>query len=458
MRKAVLAAVVAAAALAGVVAAVVLSGGGGDKAAPPASTGPTAPGTTAATSVATTAPTMTGTTATTATTPSTGGLGASTAPVDTTHIDLPPPPTRHSRRTRTFLVGTVDDALAQDGRQFAQAQADLSRDAGFDAAVVSATWHRGQRRPPARLVHTLRNVGTAAGRARMKLAVVVWHGLGEDTPRGPAERADFAAYAAGVVKALPKLRFVIVGNEPNLSTFWRPQFGGGGRDVAARAYADLLARSYDAIKAERPSVRVLGGALSPRGADRPHGSRPTHSPTAFIRDLGAAYRASHRHRPLMDGFAFHPYMEASRFSPTGRHPENTTITIADYPKLVALLGEAFDGTAQPGQRLPIYYTEFGVQTRVPSQKRRFYVDLDSPARRDAVPFPVQGAYYRRALELAYCQPTVRGLFVFHTFDEPGLGGWQSGLYFADRTPKPSLPAFKRSVADLRNGGFPRCHR
>ena len=86
----------------------------------------------------------------------------------------------------------------------------------------------------------------------------------------------------------------------------------------------------------------------------------------FIRDLGAAYRATHRDRPLMDAFAFHPYMEASRFSPTGRHPENTTITIADYPKLVALLGEAFDGTAQPGQRLPIYYTEFGVQTRVPS--------------------------------------------------------------------------------------------
>jgi hypothetical protein len=160
----------------------------------------------------------------------------------------------------------------------------------------------------------------------------------------------------------------------------------------------------------------------------------------------------------MDAFAFHPYMEASRFSPTGAHPKNTTITIADYPKLVALLGEAFHGTAQRGERLPIYYTEFGVQTRVPTQKRGFYVDLDSPAGRDAVPFRVQAAYYRRALELAYCQPTVRGLFVFHTFDEPGLGGWQSGLYFADRTPKPSLPAFKRAVADLRNDGFPRCHR
>jgi hypothetical protein len=159
----------------------------------------------------------------------------------------------------------------------------------------------------------------------------------------------------------------------------------------------------------------------------------------------------------MDAFAFHPYMEASRFSPTGAHPKNTTITIADYPEARRVAGRGLPRHSAAGETLPIY-TEFGVQTRVPTQKRRFYTTLDSPARRDAVPFRVQAAYYRRALELAYCQPTIRGLFVFHTFDEPGLGGWQSGLYFADRTPKPSLPAFKRAVADLRNDRLPPCRR
>ena len=454
-----LAAVVAAAAAAGVVAAMLLSSGGGDSAepGPRASSRAATPG---STSGVTTGPgSGSGSTGeVTSGASTTTALHSATARVDTRGLRLPPPPSRHGRKTRTFLVGTVDDALAQVSPHFAQAQVDVSRDAGFDAAAVSATWHRGERRPPAGLVRVLRNVSRASASARMKLAVVVWHGLGSATPRTPAERADFAAYAAAVVQALPRLRYVIVGNEPNLSTFWKPQFGGGGRDVAARAYADLLARSYDAIKAARPGVRVLGGALSPRGADRPHGSRPTHSPTAFIRDLGAAYRASGRRKPLMDAFAFHPYMLASRDSPTTPHPDNTTVTLADYPKLVALLREAFHGTAQPGERLPIFYTEFGVQTRVPAPKRRFYVDLDSPARTDAVPFRVQAAYYRRALQLAYCQPTVRGLFVFHTFDEPGLNGWQSGLYFADRTPKPSLPAFKRAVADLRNGRFPRCRR
>ena len=449
MKKLALAAAVAAAAAGGLIAAMMLSSGGGDSASPPESAH--APGSSRSVRTATNAPGPT--TPTSRTT-----LHSSTGPVDTSALHLPPPPGPRSTRRRTFVVGVVDDALAQQDPHFAQAQVDLSRGAGFDAAAVSATWHPGERRPPASLVRVLRNVGAAARRARMRLVVVVWNGLGRDTPRSPADRADFAAYAGALVKALPTVRDVIVGNEPNLSTFWKPQFGAGGRDLAARAYADLLARSYDAIKAADPGVRVLGGALSPRGGDRPGGVRPTHSPTAFIRDLGAAYRASGRSRPLMDAFAFHPYMQASRIPPTAAHPENTSITVADYPKLVALLKEAFEGTAQPGARLPIYYTEFGVQMRVPDAKLRFYEDQNSPASTDSVSFALQAAYYRSALGLAYCQPTVRGLFVFHTFDEPILSGWQSGLYFADRTPKPSLAPFKRAVADLHNGRLADCSR
>ena len=448
MKKAVLAAVVAAAALVGVILAVVLSGGGGDDTSSGTSPTTGAQGTTVPT---TTVPATTSDSTTRRETTTAGGT-TSAAPAP------PPPPAPRGPRAKTFLLGTVDDSLAQQSPQFAQSQVDVSRDAGFDAAVISAMWRRGERRPPASLVGVLRTLSSATRKDDMQLAVVVWHGLGRDTPQTPADRAAFAAWAAALVTALPQVRYVIVGNEPNLSTFWKPQFGAGGSDLAAREYTDLLARSYDAIKAARPNVQVLGGALSPRGGDRPGGTRPTHSPTAFIRDLGAAYRASGRHKPLMDAFAFHPYMEASEDSPSAAHPQNTTITLADYPKLVALLEQAFRGTAQPGARLPVYYTEFGVQTGVPTAKRRFYSNLESPARTDSVSFGTQAAYYRRALQLAYCQPTVRGLFIFHTFDEADVGGWQSGLYFADRTPKPSLPAFKRAVADLRNGKLGRCPR
>jgi hypothetical protein len=448
VKKALLAAAVAVAAVCGVIAAIVISSGGGDSASPAT----TAAGTTTPSQPDGTTPATTGTTTRAVTT-----RPSATAPVDTTEVRLPPPPSpKSSARIRSFVVGTVDDALVQQSPQFAQAQVDVSRDAGFDAAAVSAAWQPGQRRPPASLVHVLGNVARATRKAHMQLVLVIWNGLARNTPRTPSDRADFAAYAAALVQALPRVKDVVVGNEPNLSTFWKPQFGAGGRDRAAQGYEDLLARSYDAIKAVKPHVQVLGGALSPRGGDRPGGSRPTHSPTAFIRDLGAAYRASGRTKPLMDAFAFHPYMEASRFPPTTPHPKNTSITIADYPKLVALLNEAFHGTDQRGATLPVYYTEFGVQTTVPTNKLRFYDDVDSPARSDSVPFSVQAAYYRRALELAYCQPTVRGLFVFHTFDEARLGGWQSGLYFADRTAKPSLPEFKRAVSELRNGKLPDC--
>jgi hypothetical protein len=427
-----------------VVVAIVVSSGNEQKPAAPAPTG-------ASSSQATTGDTNSGSApTTTATTPN------ATDPVDTSALRLPPPPGRNSTRRQTLVVGVVDDALAQQSRSFAQAQVDISHDAGFDAAIVSATWKRGQRRPPRSLVHALGNVAAAARKDDMRLFVVVWHGLARETPRTPSERADFAEFCAAVVKTFPSVRGVIVGNEPNLNTFWAPQFGAGGRDLAAVAYLDLLARSYDAIKAADAGVQVLGGALAPRGADRPGGSRPTHSPTAFIRDLGSAYRASGRKRPLMDAFAFHPYMQASRVPPTASHPTNTSITVADYPKLVALLEEAFKGTAQPSARLPIYYTEFGVQTNVPPPKLRFYSDPGFAGRSDSVGFDLQAAYYRTALALAYCQPTVRGIFIFHTFDEADFAGWQSGLYFADGTPKPSLPAFKRAVADLRSGKLTTC--
>ena len=74
--------------------------------------------------------------------------------------------------------------------------------------------------------------------------------------------------------------------------------------------------------------------------------RPTHSPTTFIPDLGAAYRASGRTEPIMDAFAFHPYGESSRIAPDFRHRRGTSIGLADYRKLVGLLSRAFDGTAQ----------------------------------------------------------------------------------------------------------------
>jgi len=144
----------------------------------------------------------------------------------------------------------------------------------------------------------------------------------------------------------------------------------------------------------------------------------------------------------MDAFAHHPYLESSRVPPSLAHPRSTTIALADYPKLVRLLGDAFDGTRQPGSKIPILYTEFGVQTRIPAPKRGVYTNHASPAAADAVSEQTQRTYYRPAVAIACRQPTVRGIFIFHVWDEPDLLGWQSGPYYADHTPKSSRGALR----------------
>jgi hypothetical protein len=443
VRKALLIAAVAVLAAVGAIVGVIVSSGGG---------GSSAQSGTSAGSGGTATQTGSGDSGTGSTTTGINPL------VPTTTAAIPPPPGPRSPRRRTFTIGTVDDSLAQRNPASARAQVDLSHRAGFDAIDISATWQRGQAAPSPGVLRGIRNAANAARRDHMRVFLVAWHGFARGTPRGGAERQQFATFVAALVKAIPSAAGVVVDNEPNLNTFWMPQFGPGARDVAAAAYEDLLARTYDAVKAASPSTRVIGVGLSPRGADRLHGIRPTHSPTKFILDLGRDYRDSGRSRPLMDAFAIHPYMIRSKFPPTLAHPRTTQITMADYPKLVTLLDEAFRGTHQRGRTLPILYTEFGVQTVVPRDKVAAYQAGTTPDAADVVAAATQAAYYREALALAYCQPTVRGLFIFHTFDEYSLDGWQSGLYYADRTPKRSLKGFRRAVADLRAGKLTTCGR
>jgi hypothetical protein len=313
--------------------------------------------------------------------------------------------------------------------------------AGLQAVITNSFWAPGQREPSPQEVTELRNAADAAEQADVRPLLIVQHVGSRTTPRTPALRTQFAAYAASLARQIPAYRDFIIGNEPNLNRFWLPQFGPNGENVAARDYLALLAETYDALKAVSEDIRIIGGALAPRGGDDPRASRHTHSPTQFIRDLGSYYRESGRDEPVMDAFAHHPYLERANLPPTFAHPNSTTIALADYDKLVALLGEAFDGTEQRGADIPILYTEFGVQTQIPPAKIDVYTNRTSAAAADVVDEATQKRYYREAYELACSQETVEGLYIFHIWDEPDLLGWQSGLYYADHTPKSSRDAF-----------------
>ena len=336
---------------------------------------------------------------------------------------------------RPFVVGAVEDAPKWNASAVGEAKS-----AGFRADVLSAVWRRGASVQTDSAV--LAPAVASLARAGVAPVLAVYQ-LSSNTPNDAADRDSFAAYAAGLVRALPQVRTVIVGNEPNLNLFWMPQFDPNGGDAAASSYEQLLAVTYDAIKQARSSVTVVGGALAPHGGDNPNATRPTHSPTRFLEDLGAAYRSSGRTKPLMDALDVHVYGEYPRIPPTLAHPRTTSIGIADYGKLVALVKRAF------GNELPIVYGEYGVETAIPPSKRAHYTGHEVVTPVDEA---TQARYYVEAIDLASCQPDVTALYLFHVLDETSLAGLQSGLYYADGTPKSSLPAVRKAIE------HPKCRR
>ena len=358
----------------------------------------------------------------------------------------------HAGAGKPIMVGAAEDAAKQSDPVGAYAKMSLARLAGFDAIRLTAIWTPGEDEIGGDELIGLSNAAEAASLNGIRVFVSVYHYGARTTPLTPTARVQFASYAASIPRLVPYVRDLIIGNEPNLNRFWMPQFTLDGRDAAAPSYLGLLALTYDAVKAVTPEVNVIGGSVSPRGGDKPKSSRPTHSPTAFVRDLGRAYLRSGRTRPVMDWFSFHPYLESSKLPPTFTHPRSTTIALADYDKLVRLLGQAFDGTAQPGSTLPILYDEFGVQTYADPLKRSLYTN-QRPSARDAVDEATQARYYRQALELAACQPNVVGLLFFHVSDEADLDRWQSGVYSADDTPKSSLPTVRAASESARAGSL-----
>jgi hypothetical protein len=339
------------------------------------------------------------------------------------------------------IVGAVEDAAK--GSDPAGAMA-LAGRAGFGAVALSAVWTPPETALPDGELAQLRGAVHAAVADGIRPVVAVYS-FSSVTPVTAEARSQFAAYAASIPRALPQIRDVIVGNEPNLNLFWMPQFGLDGSDAAAAAYLALLAQTYDAIKAVDPTINVIGGALSSRGSDDPAGSRQTHSPTRFIQDLGAAYRASGREKPVFDMFSLHPYPENSSLPPSFAHPKTSSVGLADYDKLTSLLAGAF------GKAPPIVYGEYGIETTIPPPEQHAYAGSEPPTTRPVDP-TIQEADYVQAIRMAVCeQPLVRMLLFFHVSDESRLEGLQSGVYYADGSPKSSLRGVAQAARAAADG-------
>ena len=289
---------------------------------------------------------------------------------------------------------------------------------------VWVSWY-GEARPGPTRTTELGRAEQAATRIGVVLAVF---GFGHSTPRTPAAQRRFCAYAGDALARVPDARAVVVWNEANSPTYWRDGAG---------AYESLLARCYDVLHRVRPGIVVLDSTGS------------AHDPVAFLRALGAAYRASGRTRPLVDAFGHNPYPASAGEPVTARHGGGF-LGEGDYPRLAATLAAAFAGTPQHSHA--VWYLEDGFQTEVPGSLADLYtgretVAVDAPA--------LQAERVRAAIRLAACQPDVRAIFNFELVDESRLAGWQSGLEWRGRHPKPAAAAFATAARDTAHGGV-RC--
>ena len=164
----------------------------------------------------------------------------------------------------------------------------------------------------------------------------------------------------------------MIWNEPNKIQFWSPQTG------SPAAYEALLARCYDMLHADFPGVNVIGFALSSTGND----DALSHSPGAFIRAVGEAYRASGRTRPLFDTVGHHVYGFTASERPWRRHIGSKVLSQGDWNKLMYNLWLAFDGTAQPipdTGGVGIWYMEGGSQTAIDIEKQAAYSGAENVA-------------------------------------------------------------------------------
>jgi chitodextrinase len=329
-------------------------------------------------------------------------------------------------------------------------------DLGAGAFRITLMWSPGQTQLLDADVAKLDRATAATGGLRLVLSVHAT--AGSKAPVDSAGRDAYCTYVRNVLSRYAAIRDVAIWNEPNKSLFWNPQTD------APKLYEALLARCWDVLHGSFSNVNVIGLLLSSTGND----NATSTSPGAFIRSVGDAYRASGRGKRILDTVGYHPYPLNPAERPWLKHIQSKVLALGDWNKLMYNLWLAFNGTAQPipGQAdVSIWYLEVGFQTRVDPAHAGAYTGTEnvaaipddaggepnSPPPSETSAAPDQSTQILDSVRLAACQPFVGGFFNFLLFDEPPLTGWQSGAYWADRTPKDSLAAFRLAIGEANAG-------
>ncbi|HEY3018224.1 MAG TPA: hypothetical protein VGJ23_05285 [Gaiellaceae bacterium] len=270
-----------------------------------------------------------------------------------------------------------------------------------------------------------------------------------DTPNGVQQFAD---YTAKVAERYPYVRKIICLNEGNQPRFHQPQFDDAGNGISGVVQEQAMAACYDAVKAVDPGIDVIAFGLSPRGNDDfDAASNVSHSPIRFLKEVGDAYRASGRTKPIGDDVSIHCYPNVNTDAPSVGYlwPKVGCVNLDRFKQA---WWDAFHGTAQPlfreagqsedGLFVRIFVDEVGYQARIAPGKSALYTGAENVPLIDEA---TQGTYYAQLIALMACDPNVALLNFFHAVDETSLPAWQSGVVLPDGTHRASYAAVKEAI-------------
>jgi hypothetical protein len=265
---------------------------------------------------------------------------------------------------------------------------------------------------------------------------------------------SFPAPSGTVAGNLPAVRLWSVWNEPNLPVFLLPQRSStrSHYPVSPAIYRALYGAAYGGLVGSgHAKDTILLGELLPVGKSTTT-PRSSIRPLEFLRELACVDRHFHAYRganakargctgykPLpLSGLAFHPY--ALSGGPTKRPPNRDDATIGTLSRVTSTIDRlrARHRLAGP-RRIPLWLTEFGVQTDPPD-----YL-FGAPVNR--VP-----TFLGMSERLAMRNSRVYSYSQYPLIDDRTMSGFQSGLRFANGKPKPGIYAEYQYPIFVRRSG------
>lgn len=243
-------------------------------------------------------------------------------------------------------------------------------------------------------------------------------------------------------QSLPQVIYYEGWNEPNLHLYINPQRQ-GKKLRSPEIYRELLNGFYAGIKSVDSSNIVLGAGTGPFGD--PSGNLRVQ-PVAFWREVlclkgkpGKVKKDKDCPAPEdqahMDLFAHNSINEPGQ-GPTKPAIDPENATAADMYKMVELIrsAEKFDTVQPAGVTREVWGTELWFESNPPETQKG-----------KAVPLKKQAQFMAQAIYTLWKQKVSAAIFLQIRDSEfvpggPAVVGLQSGVYFFDETPKPSLKA------------------